>query len=220
MAGACLDSAGLASSERTSRPARGEDPAGFHERLRTEAEAALVPVEWAPGETVGPFLAELVIASAPEPTGRIEAAFAIEAIFEGFLCHQGTPRLFRATDGDLALLTGDLLYALGLRAVASARDTDSVGILAELIATAAGLASEGRTRPQTALWPAQALALGEPPAAGSYALPGTLLDGTDPDGDRLLEGARGRASAAGADAAFGRAVDALQSEVQTGLGNR
>lgn len=221
MTGACLDSAGLASSGQTSQPARGDDPAGLHERLRTEAEAALVPVEWNPGgEGVGPVLADLVTASAPDPSGRIEAAFAVEAIFEGFLCHQGTPRLFRATDADLALLTGDLLYALGLRAVASAGDTDSVRILAELIATAAGLASEGRSGPQIALWAAQALALGAPPAVGSDALPGTLLDGTDPDGDRLLELARDRASTAGADAAFGRAVDALQSVVQMGLGNR
>ncbi len=155
-----------------------------------------------------------MLAGAPDPASRDQAAFAVEAVFEGFLCHQGIPRLFTTGDGDRALLTGDLLYALGLRAVAQAGETESVRILADLIGVAAGLASEGRQTALVALWVAQALALGEPSAGARYSALGQLVDGTDRDGSLLLEAASASASPAGADGAFGRAVDALQSLFQ------
>ena len=210
----------MASSGHTSDGAYGADSAATHERLRSEAAAALAPVEWSPSPDSGPVLADLVLAGAPDPATRQGAAFAIEAVLEGFLCHQGIPRLFRAGDPDRALLTGDLLYALGLRAVAQAGETESVRILADLIGVAAGLASEGRRTALTALWVAQALALGDPADEARNVALEQLLDGTDPDGSLLLEAVSASASPAGADGAFGRAVDALQSLFQMADGTR
>ena len=177
-----------------------------------------MPVEWAGGPGAEPVLAALVLASAADPRSRDQAAFAIEAVLEGFLCHQGRARLFGPADGDVALLAGDLLYALGLRAVASAGETDSVEVLADLIGAAAGLAAEGRTGALAALWTAQAIALGDDPGVVPERLLTELIDGSDPDGARLLEGASARTSAVGADGALNRAFDALQSlfEVTTG----
>ena len=210
----------MASSGHTSEGAHGAGSTGHHERLRTEAAAARAPVEWSPGSDSAPVLADLVLAGAPDPATREEAAFAIEAVLEGFLCHQGIPRLFTTGDGDRALLTGDLLYALGLRAVAQAGETESVRILADLIGVAAGLASEGRRTALTALWVAQAVALGDPSDGVRDPALEQLVDGTDPDGGLLLEAVSGSASTAGADGAFGRAVDALQSIFQMADGVR
>ena len=177
-----------------------------------------MPVEWAGGPGSEPVLASLVLASAADPGSRDQAAFAVEAVLEGFLCHRGRARLFGPSDGDVALLAGDLLYALGLRAVASAGETDSVVVLADLIGAAAGLAAEGRIGALAALWTAQAVALGDDPDGVPERLLTELTDGSDPDGALLLEAASARALAIGADGALNRALDALQSlfEVPTG----
>ena len=161
-----------------------------------------------------------MLAGAPDLATREQAAFAIEAVLEGFLCHQGIPRLFTTGDGDRALLTGDLLYALGLRAVAQAGETESVRILADLIGVSAGLASEGRRTALAGLWVAQAVALGDPSDDTRNPALDRLVDGTDPDGGALLEAVSANASPAGADGAFGRAVDALQSLFQMADGTR
>jgi hypothetical protein len=62
-----------------------------------------------------------------------EYSFVIEAIFEGYLLHYGKPRVLDAVDGDLSLLAGDYLYALGLERLAALGDTDAVRELADLI---------------------------------------------------------------------------------------
>ena len=49
-------------------------------------------------------------------TGRVEddaRRFVLEAVYEGYLMHYGTPRAFAGMDEDLRLLAGDALYALG-----------------------------------------------------------------------------------------------------------
>ncbi|MDX6386245.1 MAG: hypothetical protein QOD85_47, partial [Gaiellaceae bacterium] len=46
--------------------------------------------------------------------GEERYALGIETIYEGYLLHYGTPRLFAPQDGDAALLLGDYLYAHGL----------------------------------------------------------------------------------------------------------
>ena len=62
----------------------------------------------------------------------------VEMIREGYLLHRGRSRLFRQDDPDLALLTGDHLYAAGLVEICRTRDLDAVASLAELIAACAG----------------------------------------------------------------------------------
>lgn len=190
------------------------------ERLRQEAAEARAPVEWFPAEGAGGALADLLLEVAPDRAARLEAAFAIEAVLEGFLCHQGAPRLFRSEDDDLALLTGDLLYALGLRAVASAGDTISVSALADLIRLSAGLAAEDRADALLALWPAQAIALADPADGEFPELIEGLGDNSDREGARLTEAAAERAARAGADGAFERAGDALQSAFEAISGTR
>ena len=180
-------------------------------RLREEATAAGASVEWTPTAALDPVLGALVTSAATEAETRREAAYALEAIFEGFLCHQGSPRLVSPGDGDVALLTGDLLYAIGLEAVASTGDTGAVRALADLIGLSAAVASEGRTAALVPLWQTQALVLADPESGGFEDLLEAVGDGTDRDGAALAEAARDRAFRAGADGAFDRAGEALQS---------
>ncbi len=44
-----------------------------------------------------------------------------DAVREGYLLHFGEPRLLAGHDGDLAVLAGDYLYALGIERLASER---------------------------------------------------------------------------------------------------
>ena len=81
-----------------------------------------------------------------------EHAFTIEAVREGYLLHYGKPRLLSGHDEDLALLTGDYLYALGIEGLAAMGDTKAVLALADLISTSAQLHTEGRENQAPALW--------------------------------------------------------------------
>lgn len=177
-------------------------------RLLEEATTAGAPVDLSPNTEVDPVLGELVVATASG--NRTEAAYALEAVFEGFLCHQGSPRLTSSADGDLALLTGDLLYAIGLEAVASTGDTGAVRALADLIGLSAAVASEGRMEALVPIWQAQALVLADPAGQAIEGLLEAVANGTDRDGSALAGAARDRASRADADGAFDRAGEALQ----------
>jgi hypothetical protein len=69
----------------------------------------------------------------------------VEMIREGYLLHRGRSRLFRQDDAELALLTGDHLYAAGLVEICRTRDLQAVASLAELIAACAGAQAEPGT---------------------------------------------------------------------------
>ena len=56
-------------------------------------------------------------------------ALGVETIYEGYLLHYGTPRLFSPSDHDNALLLGDYLYAHGLVRVSESGDVDAVADL-------------------------------------------------------------------------------------------
>jgi hypothetical protein len=98
-------------------------------------------------EAAGPALAGY---AAPEPgPGRFELpdpvrAFVLEAVYEGYLMHYGEPRAFQGMDGDLRLLAGDSLYALGLERLAEAGDIEAVAELSDLISRSAQAHAEGR----------------------------------------------------------------------------
>ncbi len=87
----------------------------------------------------------------PEP--ELEAVFSpladeryalgLETIYEGYLVHYGTSRLFDPEDPDVALLLGDYLYAHGLVRIAELGDVEAIRELAELIARCAHLRAEG-----------------------------------------------------------------------------
>jgi hypothetical protein len=83
----------------------------------------------------------------PEPVfsqlGEERFALGLETIYEGYLLHYGTPRLFSPSDHDNALLLGDYLYAHGLVRIASFHEVGAVSDLAELISLCAQLRAGG-----------------------------------------------------------------------------
>jgi hypothetical protein len=114
-------------------------------------------------------LSEIVAAAGPPiadhavpdpPPGRFhrlvedpERLFVVEAVYEGFLLHYGSPRAFAGMDDDLRLLAGDALYALGL------------------ISLTARAQAEGRTELADAFWleSARALSSAGGPGVRSFA---------------------------------------------------
>ena len=127
------------------------------EQIRTRA-AADSPL-WA---------AALVPGDAPEPefAGRCPDRYllGVEMIREGYLLHNGQARLFSQEDPDLALLTGDYLYAGGLVEVCATGDLDAVVTLAGLISRCS--ANRGERRPagdDAVLWDDAVGALGRSP---------------------------------------------------------
>jgi len=91
--------------------------------------------------------------------GEKRYALGIETIYEGYLLHYGTSRLFAPEDGDTALLLGDYLYAHGLVRVEEAGTVEAVNDLAELIALCAYLRAE-EIAGDGAAWAATASTLG------------------------------------------------------------
>lgn len=131
-------------------------------------------------------LAEVVAAVEPElaahavdelPEDRFGAVvadpvrlFVLEAVYEGYLMHYGTPRAFGPMDDDLRLLAGDALYALGLSRLAEGGDLQAVAELSDLISLSARAHAEGRPELADALWWASAEALGGADGPGARAL--------------------------------------------------
>lgn len=110
-------------------------------------------------------LAEVVAAADPSlrpyavgepPSGRFdgEHAFVLEAVYEGFLLHYGEPRAFAGMEGDLRLLAGDSLYALGLERLARAGDVTAVAELGDLISLCSRAQIERRPELVEPLWEA------------------------------------------------------------------
>jgi hypothetical protein len=113
-------------------------------------------------EAAGPALARHGVAD-PGP-GRFELTdpvrtFVLEAVYEGYLMHYGTPRAFAGMDDDLRLLAGDSLYALGLERLAEAGDLEAVAELSDLISDSARAHAEGRPELAEARWRASAARL-------------------------------------------------------------
>ncbi len=78
--------------------------------------------------------------------------FVLEAVYEGYLLHYGTPRAFAGMDQDLRLLGGDALYALGLRRLAEIGDIEAVAELSDLISAAARAQAEDHPEGAERLW--------------------------------------------------------------------
>ena len=91
--------------------------------------------------------------------GEKRFALGIETIYEGYLLHYGSPRLFAPEDQDTALLLGDYLYAHGLVRIEEVGTVEAVSDLAELIALCAYLRAEGIVG-DGPVWAATAASLG------------------------------------------------------------
>jgi len=100
---------------------------------------------------------ELVAVFSPLADERF--ALGLETIYEGYLVHYGSPRLFAPADGDTALLLGDYLYAHGLVRIAAFGDVAAVEDLSELISLCSQLRAENGPG-DGPLWAATAALLG------------------------------------------------------------
>jgi len=93
------------------------------------------------------------------PLAEERFALGLETIYEGYLVHYGTPRLFAPADQDTALLLGDYLYAHGLVRIAACGDVNAVADLSELISLSSQLRAEAAAG-DGPLWAATAALLG------------------------------------------------------------
>jgi hypothetical protein len=160
-----------------------------------------------------PALGRLVAAGPRAAEAPDEYLLLVEAIWEGYLLHYGSPRLIEGADEDLRLLAGDYLYALGLERLAARGDLDAVRELADLISLSAQVRSENGAGPEAAatraLWLAAAVAV----ACGGtpdHERAKEALRRDDPDSPRLLlESAADSARRAGVGDALERAAESV-----------
>jgi hypothetical protein len=116
-----------------------------------EAPAAVEPL----------FSPASVAAAGPRAAGRREEyELLVEAIYEGYLLHYGSPRVVRAAEADLGLLAGDQLYAIGLARLVALGDTAAVAELADTITLSALAHGRGEDGLADAVWAAGARAVG------------------------------------------------------------
>jgi hypothetical protein len=119
-----------------------------------DSTASIVP----PDGHAGP--AQVVAAGPRAREHRERYELLVEAVYEGYLLHYGTPRLVRAPEADLRLLAGDRLYALGLAELVELGDIAAVAELADVITLAALAQGSGRSELAEAVWAAGARAVG------------------------------------------------------------
>jgi len=102
-----------------------------------------------------------VAAGGPRARGRREEyELLVEAIYEGYLLHYGSPRVVRTPEADLGLLAGDQLYAIGLARLVGLGDTLAVAELADTITLSALAQGAGEPELAAAVWAAGARAVG------------------------------------------------------------
>jgi hypothetical protein len=107
----------------------------------------------------------VVASRGPRAQGRRgEYELLVEAIYEGYLLHYGTPRVVRMPEADLGLLAGDRLYAIGLARLVALGDTQAVAELADTITLSALAHGAGREDLAGAVWAAGARAVGWGPS--------------------------------------------------------
>ncbi len=102
------------------------------------------------------------------PLAPDELALGLETVYEAYLTHYGSPRMFDAGDPDDAILLGDYLYAHGLVRVAEAGGVEAVAVLAGLISRCAALRADGADGDGEA-WVDAARALGGTPSDDEVA---------------------------------------------------
>jgi hypothetical protein len=111
-----------------------------------------------------------VAAAGPRASGRErDYELLLEMILEGYRLHYGEPVVVRPDDGDLALLLGDQLYALGLSRLAELGDLDAVAELADVISLVAQAHTAADRDLAAAIWEAGAVCVGWGPSAGHHA---------------------------------------------------
>jgi hypothetical protein len=126
------------------------------EQLRVERSVISPHVR---GSDEEPTLGLLVAAGRRAAAAPGEYALVVESVREGYLLHYGQPRIVTPPDQDLALLTGDYLYALGLERLAALGDLEAVRELADLISLEAQLHGDGSAAAAEPLWASSVVAV-------------------------------------------------------------
>jgi hypothetical protein len=102
-----------------------------------------------------------IAASGPRARAHSEEyELLVEAVYEGYLLHYGSPRVVHPPEADLGLLAGDQLYALGLARLVALGDLAAVAELADVITLTALAQGEDREDLALAVWAAGARAVG------------------------------------------------------------
>lgn len=179
--------------------------------LLRDGENVITPYVCDPDEA--PVLGALAAAGPRAEGAADEYTVLVEAIREGYLLHYERPRLIEGADGDLRLLAGDYLYALGLEKLAARGDLEAVRELADLISLSAQVHAENgggsADRLAGALWLAATVAVG----AGStpeHEQAKEAVRQAEPDAaDQLLRGATRTAREAGMSDALALAADSI-----------
>lgn len=117
----------------------------------------------APGGADGP--AQVAAAGPRAAEAAAEYERLIEAIYEGYELHYGSAQSRGASEADLALLTGDELYARGLARLVALGDMVAVAELADVITLTALAHGAGEDELAAAIWDAGARAVGWGPSA-------------------------------------------------------
>ncbi|HSZ69139.1 MAG TPA: hypothetical protein VK756_02135 [Solirubrobacteraceae bacterium] len=114
--------------------------------------------------TNGASPAQLALGGPRAAARAAEYELLLEAIYEGYLLHYGTPRVLQPPEADLGLLAGDQLYALGLARLVALGDLLAVAELADVITLTALAHGAGREDLAAAIWSAGARAVGWGPS--------------------------------------------------------
>ncbi len=179
-------------------------PSGALLRLAERTAEEGEPLTPLPGGPVGePSLGMLAAAGPRAAADPARYSFVVESIREGYLCHYESSRLLDRPDPDLALLAGDLFYAIGLSDLSGLGDLESTEILSDLIRVAADLRAAGRAGDAEKLWPVQIIALSCGKPEGYAARMGAVAAG-DED---VLEQLSGWAKATADEHGMGREFD-------------
>ena len=134
-------------------------------------------------------------AEGPRAAGRREDyELLVEAIYEGYLLHYGSPRVVSVPEADLRLLAGDQLYAIGLARLVALGDSFAVAELADTITLSALAHGGGVHGLADAVWQAGARAVGWGSSAAHSRAKDLVFAGA-PD---AVEAMRSSAAAAGA----------------------
>jgi len=79
------------------------------------------------------------------PLAPARFALGLETVYEAYLVHYGSSRLFDSPADHERVLLGDYLYAHGLVRIATAGGVDAVAAMADLISTCAALRARGES---------------------------------------------------------------------------
>jgi hypothetical protein len=144
------------------------DPAAALQHLATQLREEGTPISpHVVNPTEEPVFGPLVAEGPRAKAAPAEYSIVVEAVREGYLLHYGESRLLAGHDGDLALLAGDYLYALGIDRLAALGDAAAVHELADLISCCAQLHAEGRADEVADRWQRSVHVIGHGSSGGA-----------------------------------------------------